>query len=99
MHQGGDRGTHPTGFRTAADPEVQFDSTQVRLNNLGQPVAVPPGHGAQSPVFNRMSAHYVEFAPTATTLLGDGDVVYMAPETSWAVTRRSTMTQPGGGRR
>ena len=62
--------------------KFKFDSTQVRLNNLGQPVAVPPGHGAQSPVFNRMSAHYVEFAPSATTLLGDGDVVYMAPETT-----------------
>jgi hypothetical protein len=33
-------------------------------------------------VFNRMSAHYVEFAPTATTLLGAGDVVYHAPETT-----------------
>ena len=62
--------------------KFKFDSTQVRLNNLGQPVGVPPGRGAQSPVFNRISAHYVEFAPTATTLLGDGDVVYMAPETS-----------------
>ena len=29
-----------------------------------------------------MSAHYVEFAPTATTQLGQGDVVYFAPETT-----------------
>ena len=62
--------------------KFKFDSTQVRLNNLGQPAAVPVGHGAQSPVMNRMSAHYVEFAPSATTLLGAGDVVYHAPETT-----------------
>lgn len=59
-----------------------FDSTQTRLNNQGAPAAVPAGHGAQSPVFNRMSAHYVEFTPTATTWLGDGEVVYHAPETT-----------------
>jgi hypothetical protein len=59
-----------------------FDSTQVRLNAVGQPDPVPVGHGAQSPVFNRMSAHYVEFAPTALDSLGDGDIVYHAPETT-----------------
>ncbi|MBL7952947.1 MAG: hypothetical protein JNM62_14655 [Flavobacteriales bacterium] len=62
--------------------KFKFDSTQVRLNNIGLPAAVPAGHGAQSPVFNRMSAHYVEFAPAALTPLGGGDVVYRAPETT-----------------
>ena len=62
--------------------KFKFDSTQTRLNNLGLPAAVPAGHGAQSPVFNGMSSHYVEFAPTALTQLGDGDVVYHAPETT-----------------
>lgn len=62
--------------------KFRFDSTQVRLNNLGQPSVVPPGHGAQSPRFNKMSAHYVEFAPTALTALGQGKVVYHAPETT-----------------
>ncbi|MCB0771646.1 MAG: hypothetical protein KDC00_14700 [Flavobacteriales bacterium] len=61
--------------------KFRFDSTQVRLNNLGQPSTVISGHGAQSPVFNKMSAHYVEFAPGALTALGQGDVVYKAPET------------------
>jgi hypothetical protein len=42
---------------------------------------VPTGHGAQSPVFNRMSAHYAEFAPDQFTALGSGEVVYHAPET------------------
>lgn len=62
--------------------KFRFDSTQVRLNNLGQPTAVPAGRGAQSPRFNTMSAHYVEFAPNATTALGQGEVVYLAPETN-----------------
>ncbi len=62
--------------------EFKFDSTQVRLNNLGLPAAVPAGHGAQSPVFNKMSGHYVEFAQTPLTLVGAGDVVYHAPETT-----------------
>lgn len=62
--------------------KFRFDSTQVRLNNLGQPSSVPAGRGAYSPRFNKMSAHYVEFAPTATTQLGQGDVVHFAPETT-----------------
>jgi hypothetical protein len=60
----------------------KFDSTQVRLNSIGNPVAVPAGHGAQSPRFNSMSAHYVELTPSATTLLGNGAVLYRAPEVS-----------------
>lgn len=62
--------------------KFKFDSTQVRLNNIGQPSMVPAGHGAQSPRFNTMSAHYVEFAPTAVTGLGAGEVLYHAPETN-----------------
>jgi hypothetical protein len=44
----------------------EFDSTQVRLNNIGQPSAMPAGHAGQSPRFNSMSAHYIELAPTAS---------------------------------
>lgn len=62
--------------------KFKFDSTQVRLDNLGQPSTIPAGHAAQSPRFNKMSAHYVEFAPTAWTALGSGAVVYHAPETN-----------------
>jgi hypothetical protein len=58
----------------------KFDSTQQRLNNLGQPVGLAAGRAAQSPRFNTMSAHYLELAPTATTLLGSGAVLYKAPE-------------------
>lgn len=62
--------------------KFRFDSTQVRLNNFGQPATVPPGRAAQSPRFNKMSAHYVEFAPHALTPLSGGRVVYHAPETT-----------------
>jgi hypothetical protein len=61
--------------------KFKFDSTQARLNNIGQPQAMPAGHAGQSPIFNKMSAHYVELAPTATTALGAGNVLYYAAET------------------
>ncbi len=62
--------------------KFKFDPTQPRLNNVGQPQAMPAGHAGQSPVFNKMSAHYVELAPTALTALGAGAVLYRAGETT-----------------
>jgi hypothetical protein len=58
----------------------KFDSTQVRLNAIGQPSTIPAGNATQSPRFNTMSAHYLELAPTAFTALGGGAVLYHAPE-------------------
>lgn len=70
---------------TAVEPmliiKFKFDPNQARLNNLGQPSFVPFGHGAESPIFNTISSHYIEFAPDASTQLGDGSIVYHAPET------------------
>ena len=60
----------------------QFDSTQERLNNVGAPAGVASGNKAQSPVFNMMSAHYLELSPGQFTTLGNGDILYKAPETS-----------------
>jgi hypothetical protein len=62
--------------------KFKFDSTQARLNNIGQPEAMAAGHAGQNPVFNKMSAHYVELAPTAFTALGTGAVLYRAEETT-----------------
>jgi len=62
--------------------KFKFDPTQERLNNLGLPTALAAGHGAQSPLFNTISSHYVELAPDATTQLGSGTVLYHAPETT-----------------
>lgn len=62
--------------------KFQFDENQARLNNIGQPSTVPAGNAAQSPLFNTISAHYMEMAPTATTQIGQGEVIYHAPETT-----------------
>ena len=70
---------------TATPPNLvfkfKFDSTQVRLNNLGQPATVPTGHAAQSPVFYGMSSHYIELTPSANTPVGGGKVIYNSPTT------------------
>lgn len=58
----------------------KFDSTQARLNAIGQPSPMPAGNAGQSPRFNSMSAHYVELSPSAFTALGAGAIVYRAPE-------------------
>jgi hypothetical protein len=62
--------------------KFKFDENQARLNNLGQPSTIPLGNGAQSPLFNTISAHYIELAPNATTQIGQGTIVYHAPETN-----------------
>jgi len=62
--------------------KLSVDSTQQRLGNTGQPSSVGTGNAAQSPVFNAISAHYFELAPSAFTLLGEGEVLYHAEETS-----------------
>jgi hypothetical protein len=62
--------------------KFKFDPNQERLGNLGDPTPLPAGHGGQSPSFNAMSAHYIELAPGPLTLLGQGKVLYRAPETN-----------------
>lgn len=59
--------------------KFKFDSTQVRLNNLGAASVMPSNHRAQSPKFNKMSAHYVELAPGDLTAVGGGQILYHAP--------------------
>jgi hypothetical protein len=60
--------------------KVKFDTQQLRLNNLGQPVNLPANHAAQTPKMNSLGIHYLELATNATTLLGKGSVVYKTPE-------------------
>lgn len=62
--------------------KFHFDPAQIRLNNIGEESAVLPGNAAQSPSFNKISSHYLELAPSATTALGAGTVLYHAPETT-----------------
>jgi hypothetical protein len=60
-----------------------LDSTQDRLNNLGQPSTVNTAvNAAQSPSFNGISAHYIELSPNDITPVGQGLVLYHAPETT-----------------
>src|SRR6187455_12760 len=81
--------------------KFKFDSTQTRLNNFGSVTGVQAGHGAQSPRFNVMSAHYVELAPDSLTLLGGGDVLYRAPEVTTggalAIDFSQAVLAPDGG--
>lgn len=58
----------------------KFDSTQARLNAIGQAAPMPAGNAGQSPRFNTMSAHYVEMTPSPFTALGAGAILYRAPE-------------------
>lgn len=62
--------------------KFKFDPNQARLDNFGQPSTVAAGNAAQSPIFNTISAHYLEMAPNATTQLGQGTILYHAPETT-----------------
>lgn len=62
--------------------KLKFDPNQQRLGNLGQPVSVATGNAAQSPSINRMSANYIEFAPSETTALGAGEIIFEGDETT-----------------
>ncbi len=59
----------------------KFDSTQARLNNQGQPAALPENQPAQSPAVHGMSAHYIELVQDAHTALGEGAILYLGEET------------------
>lgn len=62
--------------------KFRFDPTQQRFDSFGLPATVPPGHAAQHPSFNSISAHYVEMIPNALTWLGAGEIVYQGDETN-----------------
>lgn len=70
----------------AEEPQLiikfKFDPTQVRLNGTGQPSTIPAGNAAQSPMFNSISAHYLEFTPNALTQVGQGAILYNGPSTT-----------------
>lgn len=75
----------PTPTPTPAQPKLVFkfvfDPNQERLNNIGQPSSVGAGNAAQSPIFKKMSQHYIELAGDFD-LLGNGEVLYVGEETS-----------------
>ncbi len=85
--------TKPTTTTPPAAPRLifkfKFDSTQVRLDAVGQPSTMPLGHQGQSPKFNGMSAHYIEMAQNDMTGLGAGTVLYIAPSVTTGITTRT----------
>lgn len=62
--------------------KFRFDPNQDRLNSVGQPSVMQTGNAGQNPIMNAMSAHYIELAPSATTPLTTGAVIYRAEETA-----------------
>lgn len=62
--------------------QFQFDSTQVRLNNIGQAATMPAGHAAQNPQFRGMSAHFIELVEDQWTPYKSGQTIYQGAETS-----------------
>ncbi len=61
---------------------LEFDASLPRLDNFGNDESVPAGNAAQSPQMNEVSLHYIEFAESANTWLGDGSIVYNGIETT-----------------
>ncbi|SHI44955.1 hypothetical protein [Flavobacterium terrae] len=62
--------------------KFKFNPNQERLDNFGQPSTIPTGHAAQTPIFNKISSHYLEFAQNAMTQIGDGAILYHGMETN-----------------
>ncbi len=62
--------------------KFKFDNQQIRLNNFGQPSSVASDHGAQSPRFHAISAHYIELTESEHTPLGQGVILYKNEETT-----------------
>jgi len=77
-------GTTPTPARLRF--VYKFDSTQARLNNLGQPSTIPSTNKAQHPKFNGMGAHYIEMAQSDFTAVGGGTVLYITPSVTTGIT-------------
>src|SRR5687768_7206713 len=84
-----------------AKPKVvfkfKFDSTQVRLDNLGNPAVMPSNHRGQSPTFNLMSCHYIELAPNMFTALGTGEQLYRADTAATGAIDFNSSTKVGEG--
>lgn len=88
-----DSGPETTQGTQPAEPRLvfvyKFDSTQVRLNNIGQPSTIPAGNAAQSPKFNGMAAHFIEMAKTDFDSVGKGTVLYVTPSVTTGITTGS----------
>lgn len=77
--------TPATSFNSSTGPNLvfkfKFDSTQVRLDNFGNPSTIPAGRAGQSPKFNSISQHYIELANDLNPV-GGGAVLYVGTQTT-----------------
>lgn len=71
----------PSGTGPRLIFKFKFDSTQARLNNIGGAASIPTNNAAFSPIFHRMSSHYIEMAQNDLVAVGGGKVLYRAAET------------------
>ena len=62
--------------------KLHFDSTLARLDNFGNPSNIPTGNSAQTPQFNLMGLHSIEFTEDSLTALGLGSILYSSPITT-----------------
>lgn len=60
--------------------KLEFNPNQERLNNLGQPAAMPSEHAGQTPDFRGMSVHFIELVPTKFTPYKSGAAIYSGAE-------------------
>jgi hypothetical protein len=77
-----DDGKSPSAPEPKLIVKLVLDPNQERLGNTGLSAAIPAGNAGQSPVFNGLSAHYLELAQGPYTALGKGAILYHAPETT-----------------
>ncbi len=62
--------------------KLKFDSTQVRLDNFGNPSIIPAGNAAQSPIYFGLSSHFIELSTNSSVLPGQGLRLYKGVETN-----------------
>lgn len=60
---------------------LQFDSTQNRLDALGQNSSIAMGNAAQNPQFRGLSVHKIELVANAFTPVNAGPILYHGAET------------------
>ena len=73
--------------------KFKFNPSLERLDNLGQPSTVAQGNAGQDPVFNQISAHYVELTSSQFVQVGDGEIIYHARETTAGGTEATDFNQ------
>lgn len=75
----------PAVDTTSAEPKLifkfKFDPTQDRYDSFGNlKNNLDAGNAGQNPTFNAMVGHYIELTKDYLVKVGDGEVIYHAPE-------------------